>query len=90
MYKCNGVPVTIRKVPRASAKATPNATVILSPHWLIVPVDTSVAFIATAIREGSAMVVARKNDEEILGTVSVKTPLGTQSVNCVEDEGRYE
>lgn len=39
--------------------ATPIATAIRRPQALIVPPETSSAFNATAIRAGSAMVVAK-------------------------------
>ena len=59
MYTNNEVPVTILNVPSANANATPIATVIRSPVWLIVPAETSSAFMATAISEGSAIVVEK-------------------------------
>ena len=48
----------MRNVPRLIPKATPRATVILKPHCLIVPTDTSLALNATAMSDGSAIVVA--------------------------------
>ena len=64
MYINNDVPVTILNVPSANAKATPIATVTRSPHWFIVPAETSSAFIATAISEGSAIVVEKPINAE--------------------------
>lgn len=58
IYHCNGVPVTIRKHPKDTPTATPTATANLSPQALIAPPDALSAFKATAIRGGSAMVVA--------------------------------
>ena len=59
MYQGSGVPVTMRKQPRDTPTATPTATTSLNPHARMVPPDTSSAFSATAIRDGSATVVAK-------------------------------
>ena len=54
------MPVTIRKVPKATPIAAPIATDIRKPETLIVPPDTSLALIATANNAGSAMVVENR------------------------------
>ena len=59
MYQGNGVPVTIRKQPRATPAATPRATAIRRPQAPTAPPETSSAFSATAMSEGSATVVAK-------------------------------
>ena len=58
MYQGSGVPVTIRKQPSATPTATPSATEMRSPQAPTAPPDTSSAFRATAMSEGSATVVA--------------------------------
>ena len=59
MYQGSGVPVTMRKQPSATPNATPMATAMRNPHALILPAETSCAFSATAISDGSATVVAK-------------------------------
>ena len=59
MYQGSGVPVTMRKHPRATPTATPTATAILNPQARTAPPETVSALRATAIREGSATVVAK-------------------------------
>ena len=59
MYQGSGVPVTMRKQPRDTPMATPMATAMRNPQERTVPPDTSSAFRATAMRDGSAMVVAK-------------------------------
>ncbi|OAD18774.1 hypothetical protein THIOM_005618 [Candidatus Thiomargarita nelsonii] len=49
----------MRKVPKAIPIATPIATAIRSPQRVILPPETSLALIATAMSEGSAIVVSR-------------------------------
>ena len=59
MYHGNGVPVTMRRQPRATPIATPKATAMRSPHAPTAPRETSSAFSATAMSDGSATVVAK-------------------------------
>ena len=59
MYHGRGVPVTIRKHPSATPTATPSATASLNPQAPTAPPETSSAFSATAMSEGSATVVAK-------------------------------
>ena len=59
MYQGSGVPVTMRKHPRATPTATPRATAMRKPWAPTVPPETSSALSATAMSEGSAMVVAK-------------------------------
>ena len=59
MYQGRGVPVTMRKQPSATPAATPTATARRRPQACTAPPETSSAFSATAISEGSATVVAK-------------------------------
>ena len=49
----------MRNVPSAIPTATPSATETLSPQTPMAPAETSLALIATAMSDGSAMVVAK-------------------------------
>ena len=59
MYQGSGVPVTMRKHPSDTPMATPTATAIRSPQALTARPETSSAFSATAMSDGSATVVAK-------------------------------
>ena len=49
----------MRTVPTPTPTATPTATAILRPQGLIVPPETAPALRATAMSDGSAMVVPK-------------------------------
>ena len=49
----------MRTLPSPTPTATPTATAILRPQGLIVPPETVPAFWATAMSDGSAMVVPK-------------------------------
>ena len=59
MYHGKGVPVTMRRQPNATPRATPSATAKRNPHAPTAPPETCCAFNATAMSEGSATVVAK-------------------------------
>ena len=59
MYQGSGVPVTIRKQPSETPTAAPEATAMRRPQARTAPPETASAFKATAINDGSAIVVEK-------------------------------
>ena len=62
MSQGSGAPVTMRRHPSVMPVAAPTATAARSPQGLMAPPETWLAFRATAISAGSAMVVAKPSE----------------------------